>query len=218
MSSVYRQSYDENGGVLDPDAVFLDDENTLAGEFNSSLDRDNFAAADIVTGEIDASTGRVFTETGSSAVSDTTYSPTMTTTDWQGGGGNGADGIFRCAWTSTQEAHIDVHLSAEWDWTGAYSYATNGAARPDTRQTYDTLALKITLDGVPIAFGGPWEDGDQYWATFLCGSAQVPAGSHVLTVECEVVRRVWQTQEADGVCSTVLAFRSRAVTILERFR
>ena len=78
--------------------------------------------------------------------------------------------------------------------------------------------LRISIDGVILAFAGPFEDGEQYASTYMVGSIQLPAGTHTFKVECEVVRRIAQTGQVDGICTNTVSFGSRACTILERAR
>lgn len=216
MALRYAPVYDENGDVIDP-AFFLENDAEFVSEWNGLLDRDNFAQADIVADDVDTSPSEVFIFM-TSEKSDTAWSPTQTVTEWQGGEGNDADGIVLLDWTATQDAHYEVHFSASWAWTGAYSWVWNNLARPDRLDTFDTIMFRITMDGIPIAFAGPFEDGDIIWSTYMCGAIQCAAGVHTLKVECEIVRRISQNGQLDGPCTNPVEIQSRACVVLGRLR
>jgi hypothetical protein len=218
MGQRYAELYDENGGVIDP-AFFTQDMADFAGELDGGLDRDNFAANDIVSGDVNTSGGRVFNLMGTDYFynTQTTYAPDKNITSWQGGTGNDASGVGYLQFTSLQDGHFDIHWSGYWFWDGAYSWVTAGA-RPDTTDTFDTLRLRVTVDGIPVCIAGPFEDGLQYGATYMCGAIQLPAGTHTVRVECEVVRRIAQSGELDGVCTNTVHIDERTLTCLGRIR
>ena len=215
MGQVYRNGYDENGNVLYP-AFFVDSMSDLAGEFNSNLTRDNFAQADIIRADVGTALGVIFLDLNSKKT-DTPYLPDMAVTDWQGGAANDANGIIRIEWTAPQDAHYDIHLNLAWVWNGSYSW-TSAGTRPDRKDTFDTIMFRLSVDGTAVAFAGPFEDGDVRWATYMCGAVQLPAGSHVLMVECEVVRRIAQDGQLDGVCTNDVTINSRACVAMGRVR
>ena len=224
MGQRYTPSFDENADVICPD-FYLDGMGDFGGELNGGVDRDNLPQSTIARTECDTSLGRVFNQTGASFNTDTNFSPTMTITEWQGGilgapAGSASLGLFTSTWTALQDAHYDIHASLTWFWDGSYiggSVVSTGS-RPDTVTTFDTLMLRITVDGIEIAVGGPWDDGDVYWSTYLLGSIQLPAGVHTLKVECMVVRRECQTGLTSGKCINTVVFNSRALVVLERDR
>jgi hypothetical protein len=215
MGQKYRQGYDENGGVIYP-AFFVDGMGDLAGEFNGGLDRDNFAQADIQYSDLDSGTNSVFLYLDDEK-SDTDFIVNSAITEWQGGTGNNADGIAIINWTAPQDAHYDVHVSVSWVVSGSYSWVTAGT-RPDRTDTFDTILLRVSIDGIALAFAGPFEDGDNPWSTYLCGSIQLPAGTHSLQVECQVVRRIAQDGQVDGPCTNTFTIQSRSVVVMGRFR
>ena len=220
MGQRYRQNFDENGNVLAP-AMWVQDNNEFAGEFNGYLDRDNLPAATIASTDPDASLGGPFNAIRAFNTDDN-FAPDMTSTDWQGGTGTGAAGVGYLTWTSLQDAHFDVHWSGTWSWNGAYSRSSNTVAAPnhlDSETEYDTIQLRLVMDGIVIAIAGPFEDGASRWGTYLCGAVQLPAGTHTLRVECAVYRRVWQNSgQQNGVCTNAVTIRERAITVLERMR
>lgn len=230
MGQEYRIEYDETGDVIDP-AFWIDNNNVFAGEFNGYLDRDNLPSATIAAAEVIALSFNNVNHGTNTGTTDTVWVPDRTNTDWQGGEGNAATGIWNHAWTATQDAHYDVHWSGAWDW-GSYLVAysmvevvgdvTDAALYPGTRlvttNTVDTIQLRMSVDGVVIATAGPFEDGQLQWATYMVGAIQLPAGAHTLKVECAMFRRTWQTGAADGICTCGVTFRSRSGSILERDR
>jgi hypothetical protein len=215
MGLKFHQGCDENGNVINPE-FFTEGMADLGGEFNSRLDRDNFAKADIVDDDLDGGVPSVFLFL-SSEKSDTSFSPDMTLTDWQGGDGDDANGIADITWTAPQDAHYDVHVSIGWTWNGSWSWTTSGT-RPDRTDIYDTIMVRINIDGNTLAIAGPFEDGNIQWATYLCGSIQLPQGYHELKIECQVVRRIAQNGQEDGPCTNDVTINSRAVVVMGRFR
>jgi hypothetical protein len=215
MGQVYRQGYDENGNVINP-AFFTDGMSDLAGAFNSSLDRDNFAQNDIILADIDGDVGDAFLFL-SSQKTDTSFSPNMEATEWQGGEGNDASGINYITWTATQDSHYEFHFSVSWSWNGSYSWVSAGT-RPDRTDTFDTIMLRASIDGVTLSVAGPFEDGDVRWSTYMVGATQLPAGPHTFKIECQVVRRVAQSLQVDSACLNDCTINSRACVIMGRFR
>jgi hypothetical protein len=214
MGSSYRQSWDEDGNVIDP-AFFVEDMNALAGEFNGNTDRDNYAAADIAAGEVAYQTFNHVPQ----VATDTPFSPDMATTDWQT--------IDTLTWTATQDAHYDGHWSGEWFWNGSASYTnvvdTTARTNPSLNYTdIDTIELRVCIDGTPISVAGPFDDNAQYLAAAMVGAAQLPAGVHIATLEARMFRRTWQTgasaQMTAAVCTNAVTIGSRTLMFLERDR
>ncbi len=219
MSLRYTPKYDENGDIDDP-SFFVEGMGDFAGEF-SALDRDNFPAAALLAAEVDGSLGRVFT-TIYGGNTDTNFVPTMTLTGWQnsksGSTTIGADNLGIATFTTLQDGHFDIHWSGTWSWDGAYSWVAVNAGLITENDTFDTLRLHITVDGVEIAIAGPFEDGASQWGAYMVGAIQLPAGTHVVKVECEVVRRQAQEDSLSGQCTNTCTFNERALTILATFR
>lgn len=220
MGQRYVQEYDENGNAIDP-AFWLENNNTYAGEFNGGLDRDNLPQATIVAAEV---TGNPFNTVRSGATT-SNYTPDMTRTDWQGGEGTGTAGIDNAEWTAATDAHYDIYWSGRWSWNGAYSNTSAGAAgdRPTDADpqvnVVDTMTLRMTVDGTTVAVAGPFEDAADNWATFMCGSIQLPAGAHTFRVECLAARQQAQNEGAiDGACVNDVTFADRCRVILQRSR
>jgi hypothetical protein len=205
MSLVYHQGFDENGNVIAPQ-FFTDAMSDMAGTFNGSLDRDNFAQADIRLGDVSGFLEEVFVrfhETASVA------GPDMTVTEWQP--------VGAVEFTALQDGHYDYHGAWAWQWDGSYSHVPVGA-RPDRTDTYDTLMLRLSADGMVILVAGPFEDGAKKWATYLCGSIQLPAGFHRFEVACMVARRIAQNGQVDGVCTNAITSISGDDVIIQRIR
>jgi hypothetical protein len=213
MGQIYRQGYDEDGGIINPE-FFVDSMGDLAGAFNSGLDRDNFAQADITYDDVGV--GVIFVNIDREKT-DTAFTPDTEITEWQGGTGNDADGIVNIAVNAVQDGHYDIHFSVSWSWDGTYSWVTDGA-RPDRTDTFDTIMFRMVCDGIPIAYAGPFEDGGKQWSTYLCGAIQLPAGRHTFVVECKCVRRIAQNGQEDGVCTNTPTIESRAYVSIGRYR
>lgn len=223
MAVRYNVLYDENGDVIDP-TFYVQNMSTTAGEFNVGLDRDNFAQGTIVTADVNTST-YVFNFIGTSTWynSDTPYATDRATTSWQGGAGNDAAGIGNRSFTLPQECHLRVYWSGTWSWGGAYSWAPLGA-RPTHTDTFDTVRIRVTVDGVEVIVLGPFEDGAQFNSAFGCGSIQLDAGTHEVRVEAECKRMVAQTDVVGGsdttasICTNTCTFNSRSLLTVPRVR
>lgn len=220
MAQQYRLNWQETGDALAPD-FFVDDASTFAGEINGGLDRDNFAPADIVSAELDASgSSRVFNATRGNNTA-TPWAAARGTTSWQNGdpsASTGGNNLGISTWTSTQDSQYDVHWSGEWSWNGSYSWVAAGT-RPTQTDTFDTVQIRVTIDGLLVGcVAGPFEDGDQKWSTYIVGGIQLPAGTHTALVECRAVRIIAQNGQEDGICTNTCTFGERALTILERIR
>ncbi len=163
----YGMGFYETGDVLDM-SLWVQDMALLAGEINGGLDRDNLPAATITAGEVTATTGHAFNAQYNSPT-ETAFSEVITSTDWQSGTGTstGANNLGISTWVSTQDGHLDIAWSGEWHWTGAYSLVAAGAAKPDYTDTLDTIAFRITVDGVVVAQSQPFDDSAVDWATDL---------------------------------------------------
>ncbi len=224
MGLTYRQQYDENGNVLDP-SFWVEDNNELAGTFNGNLDRDNFASGDIAATEV---VYQAFNQLHSSAT-DTSFAPVMATTDWQGGEGTAAAGIDSLTWTSTQDAHFDVHWSGTWSWNGAASNNDQQGAAAASRTVssivydeFDTIEFRVSIDGSVVAVAGPFDDNADFLSTSLVGSIQLPAGVHTLRVEARMFRRTFpplsSAENGSALCTNTVSIDSRATAVLERIR
>lgn len=218
MSNRYLPLFDENGDVINP-AFFTEGMGDMAGEINGGLDRDNFAQADIVLAEVDDSVGAVFATLGDSYATDTSYVPDQQITTWQGGTANDASGLGYAQWTAEQDAHYDIMWNGTWSWGGAYSWSGFGTG-VDTVNDVDALRVRITVDGVEVAVSALFEDGAEFFACYLCGSIQLPAGTHTLRIECEIANRYIQvaTESVHEPCENQPTFGSRTFTILQRTR
>lgn len=217
MSLVYTPLYDENGNIIDP-TVFTQGAGVFAGVLNSEMDRDNLPINTIDAGEL---SGDIFTMSPANLAFNTEddWLPDMDVTGWQNGTGTttGSTNLGILSWTAEQDAHYDVHWSGSWFWDGAYSWATAGS-RPDRTDTFDTIRLRITIDGINIGMAGPFEDGADYASTYMIGAIQLPAGAHTLKIECQVVRRIAQNGEEDGICTNNVTFTDRTVMVIGRMR
>lgn len=213
----YIPVYDENDDAIDP-TFFLQAAGDFAGEISGGLDRDNLPANTIASSEIDATVGNVFNDVQAFSTEDA-YAPEMTVTGWQGGAGTttGTTNLGILSWTATQDGHYDIHWSGEWSWNGAYSWVTAGA-RPDRTDTFDTMRIRVVVDGDPVCMAGPFEDGMIYGSTYMIGSIQLPAGPHTLRVQCEVARRIAQDGELDGQCTNTITFADRTILAIGRVR
>ena len=219
MANEYRQNWDENGNILDP-SMWLEDNNRLAGEVNGGLDRDNFPANTIVSTEM---SGGDFVEVQMDSTN-TAYSPDRTSTDWQGGSAAGATGLAMEEWVGEEDEHVDVHFNATWSWNGSTSIYEAGSTgnRPTqtdpNEQYYDTVELRLVVDGNVVATLGPFDDGAEYAATYGVASIQLPSGNHKATAECRCARRSIQSGSLRGVCTNTITFTARSLVVLERFR
>lgn len=214
MSLQYTPLYDENGDVIDP-AFWVQGAATFAGVINGGLDRDNLPANTIVAAEV-TSNAFTFIEAFNT---DDSFAPDMENTGWQNGTGTttGTNNLGILEWTAEQDAHYDIYWSGTWAWNGSYSWVEVGA-RLNQTDTFDTVMLRITVDGVPICTAGPFEDGMDYGSTYMCGSIQLPAGQHTLKVECKVVRLIAQSGQESGQCTNAVEFDSRSVLAIGRMR
>jgi len=191
MGQRYRFNWNDENDVLDPTA-WVEDNSEFAGEFNGYLDRDNFARADIVKAEI---VDESFTVVDSQT-STTTYTPDRQVVSWQGGGGNGALGIFQRTVTCDVDCALSVECNLTWTWaSSAWSMVSDGAAAPGEVSTFRTncVRFRIVVDGVDLCRTGFFDDTHRYFGTYLVGATVVTSGQHVVSIECEVSRRTWET-------------------------
>lgn len=212
----YLPIYDENGNVLNP-AVYVRGMATMAGEVNGGLDQDNFAvgavgSADLTAHPFNLSLGDTY------IASETAYSPDSNITGWQGGTGNNASGIGTVTWTTEQECHYDVHLSLSWSWSGVYSWVPPGLARPDRTDTFDTIQIRVTIDGATVCLLGPFEDGPVEMSAYGCGAVVLPGGTHTMRVEVYPVRMIAQDMQEDGPCTNTVTFDHRTCLAVGRVR
>lgn len=216
MGLRYRQTYYENGDIVDPTGWVLDN-NELAGEVNGSLDRDNIPASTIVQAEIVgiSANGGPFTSIFY-RWSDTAYAPTYTTTAWQGGTGNGVNGIFSYTVTADEDCVLVVEMDTEWA-TGAF----HGGGPVDWPRISDTMQLRITVDGIVIAQSGylPILHLKQIaYATYLIGSGVVVAGDHDIRVEVQVAQRASIDDTIQVPCQTEMTFLTRNLCVTQEKR
>lgn len=210
------QQYDENGDILAPE-FFVESQANLAGVFNSGLDRDNFGQNDIASGEFTAS-DRPFNVITYGA-SETTFTPDIAITSWQGETGNDASGVHREEFTAEQDGLYLLYWSGAWSWSGNWSLSNNGAlARENFRQYVDTIRFRISVDGAPVAVSLPFEDANVYHSAYLCGAIVLAQGAHVATVGCEVVRRVTQNGNVRSVVTNTPSVLERTFLIRARER
>lgn len=216
MALRYTPLYDENGNVIAPE-FFLEGASVYAGEINSGIDRDNMPPNTIASGDI--SSGDVFTTVADLSVNtNDNWSADSSSTTWQGPNGNGTAGLGYRAFTLAQPAHIQVFWSGMWTWNGSWSRSSTVAGRPDHEDTYDTIRIRATIDGVEVFVLGPFEDAMVGGSAFGTGSIQVQAGPHVLLMQVECVRRTVQTGLTDGPCVNTVTFDDRALTGIARYR
>lgn len=222
MATRWGVGWIETGDTLDP-SQYVQDMGIIAGEFDGALDRDNLPSATIAATEIDASVSHVFNDAALNSPTDTAFTAPdldVTITDWQGGSGTttGATCLGIKTWTATQDGHYDIAWSGEWIWSGAWSYATNGSARPDTIFTFDTVAFRIVVDGIIIAQSQPFDDSAEYWNTDLECSIQLPAGTHTCNIQMKIEKLEAQTGFSAGTATNTPTPSQRALAILARYR
>lgn len=220
MGQRYRFTFAENGDVLDP-ISWVEDNNELASEVNGYLDRDNFGRGDIAQNEI---TANAFTYVEGFA-SEVPFTPDQTAIGWQGGAGNGANGIFNQEVTCEVDCLLAVEFNVTWTWDKAISdYSITGTGGSDvppwSLSTYavDTIQFRIVVDGVEVARSGLFEDMHYKYGTYLVGAKVVTAGLHTVSVECAVNHRRWEGLGQDGTCTYPIDIENRCMVCTQERR
>jgi len=206
MGLRFVQTYTENGDILDGLGWVLDNAE-FAGEVNGSLDRDNLPANTIARAEIVDNT---FTET-LYVSQNAAFTPSITTTEWQGKG-SGVDGIFSYSFDADEDCVITVETFANWAWasfTESYDVA-------DT--TCNTIQMRISLDGQPIALSERHDDTRYQDHLMLLGIAVINAGNHVLRVDCRVARVGCTNETVDGVVTDTPTIGVRGLLVTQEKR
>lgn len=207
MAQRYRMNYLESGDVIDPTPWVLDN-NELAGEVNGGLDRENLAEGDIVRSEIVAWT---FTRHGIRA-SSTTFTADGATVAWQGGNNNDANGIFAVTVTCAEDCllHAEMTLTAGWIRPPAPAPASSYSVGTDG-WTVDTVQIQLCIDGVAVATSGYYDDWNYLFSAALVGSAVVTAGQHIISVQCQLMKRNSNDDAGHGTCTGDVAFYNRTL-------
>lgn len=216
MGQRYRFGFQEEGDVLDP-TFWVYDNNEMGAEFNGYLDRDNIDRATILQAEI---VEDQFT-TIDRYTSDVAFTPDRQAISWQGGGGNDADGLFRKEITCAADCVLSVEAHLTWRWDdAAWSMLSSGAVSPGETSTFRTncLRFRLTVDGVDVCRTGFFDDTHRYYGTYLVGATVVTSGTHVVTLEVEATRRLWETLAIYNNNSGDVSINTRQLLVIQEKR
>lgn len=209
MPGSYRQEHASDADVLDPRWWNLN-QAEFAGKFNGGMDRDDLPEEVVSEGMFSLET---LLDCDSSTLGGAdTWTPTMTTTDWQD-----FDPTNNLAGAISVVAPVDCHLeidwSGTWEWNGAYSRAVFG-----TTYAVDTVAVRVIVNGIVVCESGPSEDGADRDCLHILGDIAIGPGSYTVQVQVRVGRLTYRGSDLVGVCTNTCLFREAALVVLERRR
>lgn len=203
MSYVYRQRHVATADITDG-SWWNANQNEFAGMFNGGLDRDNLAQ-NVITPAMLVSGACV------KVTFEATNGPdlgVMTTTSWQT--------------LDTFDLTTEVDALVEVDWSGTWSWSGAAWSRTTTTDllTYevDTVAIRISINGVTLAESGPSDDQFVEDCLALIGNMPVSAGTYAVRVEYLVARRNYYDLGIAGICTNNITFNERTLISVERRR
>jgi hypothetical protein len=200
----YRQRHASTADITDG-SWWTANQNELAGMFNGGLDRDNLGP-NVITAAMLSSGAcvkiRYDLDNGPDAA-------TMTATTWQV--------LDSFDITPTTDALVEVDWSGTYEWSAGAGWSRATSSDSLTYQV-DTVAIRITVNGVTVCESGPTDDQLIEECVALVGSIPVTAGTYTVNVEYLVASRTYYDLAIEGTCARTLNFNERTLITIERRR
>jgi hypothetical protein len=178
MAFKYRQSYFEDGDIVDP-RDWNRNITELTDELNGYLDRDNIPEECFYNNNIKQ---KAFNDLRSSLSADSrTISGDITT--WQQ---IVADGT-RLGFASDTDALAIVEWSGTWEWNATSStYDWNHASGGSANTLEWRVGFRLVVDGIVVGSlpSSTWCRAHD--SAYMCGAIPLPAGNHIVQVDVRI--------------------------------
>lgn len=199
---VFRQRHAATSDVIDG-SWWNENQNEIGGMFNGGLDRDNLPPL-AIDGPMLVNGACVNVDMRSTS---TPQAAVMTSTTWQV--------LDSYDLTPDTDVLVEVDFSGTWNWTGAYSRV---ASSDGTTYAVDTVAVRVTVNGVTVCESGPSEDRFNEDCVAILGNLPLAAGAYTVQVEYMVAQRNYYDLSIQGTCTNTLDFNERTLLTIERRR